>query len=123
MICTHKTFQNTDSYTAGKDQAQGWFLLGGPCILHSGGEYVYSFLISWDLGLQGTEIQNGGLINLVEEITKQSSAQAVAWVLLSIFSQIYNKSQEKQEQLKQKFGQKGSSSKIEAYKAEAGISI
>lgn len=41
-----------------------------------------------------TKIKRGRLTNLVEEISTQLNLQAVAWVKLADFSQVYDKNQE-----------------------------
>jgi hypothetical protein len=56
--------------------------------LHSGREFVYILSMLWDKSK--TEFKNSGPVNLMEEIPRQSSSQAVAWLLLAAFSQVYS---------------------------------
>jgi hypothetical protein len=38
-----------------------------------------------------------GLMSLLEEISREQSIQAVAWLLLAAFSQIYSRTREKKQ--------------------------
>jgi hypothetical protein len=61
------------SYTMAKNSAAFFFFLPNFC-----GE---------------AELKDNGPFHLEEEISRQQSTQAVAWLLLATFSQIYNKNQ------------------------------
>lgn len=56
------------------------------CMLHSGRELVYSSSVSFDFVRDW--IEGSGLINFVEKILRQSSIQAVAYILLLIFRHV-----------------------------------
>lgn len=59
------------------------------------------------------DIKSGGLINLMEEISKLPSVQGVAWILLVAFSQIYSENQEQKADIKSlQFHQNGRACKV-----------
>jgi hypothetical protein len=62
------------------------------------------------LRLWEAEFKGNRVMNLVEEISKQPSIQAVAWLLLDAFSQVYSENQEQRTEQKflknLQFGQK-----------------
>lgn len=53
-----------------------------------------STFFSWPETLQETEIKGSRLIYLVEEISRQPDVEAVAWVLLGDYIQVYIENQE-----------------------------
>jgi hypothetical protein len=44
--------------------------------------------------------KSDGLINQLEKVSRQSNTQAVAWLLLSTFIQVYSKNREKRAEQK-----------------------
>lgn len=65
------------------------------------------------------EIKGGWLINLVEEISKQLSVQAVTWLLLAAFSQILSEYQDQTAELNILKNCGGGSKKESTYKVGA----
>lgn len=92
--------QNADKKTDGKDQAQdisgenkdfigSWI----PGHVYYAQEENLSTFCSWPESLWETKIKSDELIELVK-YSGQPSAEAVAWVLLEAFSQIYHEKQD-----------------------------
>jgi hypothetical protein len=52
------------------------------------------------LSLCEAEFKSNALVQMVEEISRQSSIQSKAWILLTAFSQIYNENWEQKQSRK-----------------------